>query len=439
MKRFLAILALAALAFVGCGDDTTNQTNANLEIKITEPSNGILSVSKEGGNMEIKYSLVEADETRSAAPMSVAVTCSADWISNITTTNNSIKFEVAENTDRNREDTMIISYGSSTAIVMVQQEGVIVADVVFKATHLGGSYFGKFLEPVRTYYNYFVILGDKRADHYQSKQNHATEYRFDIYSDVSSAFNKTHRIPVGTYKLDHSSSGRAGTIDGYVNSSYLFDANDNVIAFADAELTVTEDSITAMVTFFDGQVHRVEYTGSTFMEDYIQETYADVSPVSQYTEDIKFNVTGGSINARFRGDYYGTGCDVWFMDMVEKKAPYNGTYLIFDLIIPKSGGFDNLDAIVGEYTLFEQNPESYEYTIPTGRLRDDSLQLHAWYINCVNSQVDMSTAAPLTSGTVKVTKDGSAYKFEVNSTDDNGNKIIGTFSGFLSELADQSL
>jgi hypothetical protein len=50
----------------------------------------------------------------------------------------------------------------------------------------------------------------------------------------------------------------------------------------------------------------------------------------------------------------------------------------------------------------------------------------------------MSKAAPITSGTISVTKDGNAYTFEVHGTDDNGNKIIGTFSGYISELQDQT-
>ena len=116
----------------------------------------------------------------------------------------------------------------------------------------------------------------------------------------------------------------------------------------------------------------------------------------------------------------------------------NGVYLILDLLIPKSGGFENLDAIVGDYTIFDQHPDSYEYTIPMGRLRDDSLQMHAWYLNCVNSQVDMSKAAPITSGTISVTKSGNAYTFDIDGTDDNGNKIVGTFTGYISDYQDQS-
>jgi hypothetical protein len=175
------------------------------------------------------------------------------------------------------------------------------------------------------------------------------------------------------------------------------------------------------------------------MEDYIENTFADVYPVSQYTSDILFDIKDGHINARFRGDYYDTGCDVWFMDMVEHKSPYNGVYLIFDLLVPQSlGGFDNLDGILGDYTIFNEHPASYEYTIPTGRLRDDSLQMHAWYLKCIEGQLDMSTAAPLTSGSVKVTKDGSNFTFEIDSADDNGNDIIGTFTGSVSSWLDQS-
>jgi hypothetical protein len=73
-----------------------------------------------------------------------------------------------------------------------------------------------------------------------------------------------------------------------------------------------------------------------------------------------------------------------------------------------------------------------------GLLRDDSLQMHAWYLVCQESQVLMGYAAPFTAGTIKVTKDGNGYKFEINGKDDNGNDIIGTFAGVISEYTDQS-
>lgn len=441
MKKLFTLFALCTLIFSACESQQTTPTPTATKLQVIDPANSILEVLAEGGNYEIKYQLVEgevANETRSAAPLKVSATSEAKWISNITITNSSVKFTVAANNGGAREDYMQISYGDQFAIIMIQQLGYEAPDVIFNATHLGGSYFGRYItEKGLTNYNYFVILGNMQAEHYQSKLDGATEYRFDIYSDVSSAFNKTHHVPVGTYKIDHSRSGRAGTIDGNRSSSYYFSPEYTTAPYSNAVLVVTEDSIVAEVTLFDGEVHRIEYSGSTEFEDYVLDTFADVYPVSQYTEDITFNVTGGSINARFRGDYYGTGCDVWFIDMVEEKSPYNGVYLIFDLLVPKNGGYDNLDNIVGEYTIFNERPSDYAYTIPMGRLRDDSLQMHAWYLVCDQSQVLMGYAAPFTAGTIKVTKDGNGYKFEINGKDDNGNDIIGTFAGFISEYTDQ--
>ena len=446
MKKLFALFALCALVLGACEsnvtpdstpDDTTQPTTTTFKLKLTSQS--VMEFPTTGGKGEITYTLEEV-ETRSMAPIEVSATTNANWIKDIEVGSGVITFNVDENADEERSELIYIKYDSQQVMVMVEQLGIERPDVTFNATHLGGSYFGKYVSNDKgvTAFNYFVILGDMRAEHYQSKLDYATEYRFDIYSDVSSAFNDTHRVPVGTYRIDHSRSGRAGTIDGYYNCSYYFNTNYATVAYGDATLVVTEDSIIADITFLDGTVHHIEYHGDCIMEDYIEETYADVYPVSQYTKDITFDVKNGHVNATYRGDYYGTGCDVWFIDMIEEKGPYNGIYLIFDLIIPKSGGYDNLDAIVGEYTIFNDKPESYEYTIPKGRLRDDSLQMHAWYLYCEQSQVQMSMAAPFTSGTIKVTKDGNSYVFDINGTDDNGNKIIGKFSGLRSNYFDQS-
>lgn len=441
MKKAFNLLVLCALALCSCetknGSEEPQQPNVNLKLKLTSKS--VMEFSALGGPGEITFELIEEEDTRSAAPAQVTATTPADWVTNFKTEDERITFTVAANDGQERSDIITLTYGSQHVFVSVEQTGAVRPDVEFEATHLGGSYFGRFItEEGLTDFNYYVILGDMRADHYLSKQDQATEYRFDIYSNTSSAFNTIHRIPVGTYKLDHSSSGRGGTIDGDSNSSYFLPVNYDSEAYADATLVVTEDSIVADIRFYNGQIHHIEYHGSLIFEDYIQNTYADVYPVSQYTKDITFDVNNGHINARFRGDYYGTGCDVWFLDMIEEKSPYNGVYLILDLIIPKSGGFENLDAIVGDYTIFDQHPDSYEYTIPMGRLRDDSLQMHAWYLNCVNSQVDMSKAAPITSGTISVTKSGNAYTLDIDGTDDNGNKIVGTFTGYISDYQDQS-
>ena len=440
MKKLFALVALCAVAFSACentGNEQEEQTNANLVLKITDPSNGILEFPSAGGNGNILFTLAQ-EETRSTAPAEVTATSDAEWITDITVSKDKITFLVAQNEDEERSDYITIKYKDQVKFVAVEQAGYERPDVTFKATHLNGTYWGKF--PTTKGFNYLVILGDMSCPHYLTKAAGSTEYRFNIYSDVSSAFNKIHRVPVGTYKMDHSSSGDPGTIDGYKDQSYYLSSNDTDSPFADATMVVTETSIVVDVTFFDGKKHHVEYKGSLIYEGYTEGTFADIYPVSAYTKDITFDITGGHVDAYFRGDHYGTGCNVWFMQLVEEKVPhYNGVYMVLDLMVPKSeGGVDDLDIINGVYPIFKQKPENCEYTIPNGLLRDDCLQMHAWYLTCIEGQLDMSTAAPLTSGSVKVTKDGTNFLFEIDSEDDRGNKILGTFQGVLSSWLDQS-
>ena len=203
-------------------------------------------------------------------------------------------------------------------------------------------------------------------------------------------------------------------------------------------MTVTEESIVADITLITGETHRVVYNGEPVMCDYSQPTYADVYPVSQYTSTVEFDVTGGYMYAYFRGDWFGTGNDVWFMHMIETKAGFSGVYMLFNFIVPKSaGGYSNETGFVGEYKLSDPT-QSLDYTFPAGRLRDDSQQLNAWYLYCVGGQIDMSKAAPIKDGTIKVESVDGDTVITVDGIDDAGNAIKGTFRGIVHEMADQS-
>ena len=437
MKRLFALIALVAVALTACetkkGEtNTPAEVDNNLVIKLTSQS--VMNFEAIGGDGEITY---EFEATR--AHVAEAATAVA-WIENLTSTEEGkVTFRVAANESKEeRSATIKVSYGQHSFMVMVKQAGSQKADVNFTATHLNGTYWGKY-PGISKGFNYLIILSDQQSIHYLTKASGSTEYRFNIYSNVSSAFNTTHRVPVGTYKMDHQSTGNPGTIDGHKDESYYLSAADTDTPYADATMVVTEDSIIVDVTFFSGETHHVEYHGSTTYEPYIEGTFADIYPVSQYTSDITFDVKGGRMNFYYRGDHYGTGCDVWMLELIQEVNPYNGVYMILDLLIPKGmGGTDNFDSIVGDYKFHDANTTSYEYTIPVGRLRDDCLQMHAWYLWCVKSQVDMSQAAPMTSGTVKVSQNGiQDYTFEIDSTDDNGNRIIGTFQGTILNAYDQ--
>ena len=435
MKKFFSLIALVAVALTSCepvSTETPGEVDANLKIKLTSQS--VMSFDATGGEGTITYEFEEL--TR--ANIAEAATAVA-WIENLTSSEEGkVTFRVAANDGKEeRSATIKVSYGEHSFMVMVKQAGLQTADVNFTATHLNGTYWGKY--PTTKGFNYLIILSDQQSIHYLTKAAGSTEYRFNIYSDVSSAFNTTHRVPVGTYTLDHQSTGNPGTIDGHKDQSYLLSANDTDTPYQSATMVVTEDSIIVDVTFFSGETHHVEYHGSTTYEPYIEGTFADVYPVSQYTSDITFDVKGGRMNLYYRGDHYGKDCDVWMIELIQQVNPYSGVYMIFDLLIPKGlGGTDNFDSIVGDYKFHDANTTSYEYTIPVGRLRDDCLQMHAWYLWCVQSQVDMSQAAPMTSGSVKVTANGTQdYTFTIDSTDDNGNRIIGSFQGTLLNAYDQ--
>ena len=437
MKKILSLIALVAVALTACEtpEGGKNEVDANLKIKLTSQS--VMNFEAAGGEGVITYEFEDVDATR--ANVAEAATA-VGWIKNLTSTEEGkVTFTVAANEEsEERSATIKVSYGEYSFMVMVKQAGSQKADVDFTATHLNGTYWGKY-PGISKGFNYLIILSDQQSIHYLTKAAGSTEYRFNIYSNVSSAFNTTHRVPVGTYKMDHQSTGNPGTIDGHKDQSYYLSAADTDTPYADATMVVTEDSIIVDVTFFSGETHHVEYHGSTTYEPYIEGTFADVYPVSQYTNDITFDVKGGRMNLYYRGDHYGKGCDVWMIELIQQVNPYSGVYMIFDLLIPKGlGGTDDFDSIVGDYKFHDANTTSYEYTIPVGRLRDDCLQMHAWYLWCVQSQVDMSLAAPMTSGTVKVSKNGiQDYTFVIDSTDDNGNRIYGTFQGTILNAYDQ--
>lgn len=446
MKRVFALVVLCALVLTSCKnstDDTATPNTSPLTLSVVTPSNGIMEVAAEGGKGEILYEL-KAEETRSMAPLSVTATSDAAWCSDFIVEESRITFTIAPNEGAQRSCFITITYGDQYKFVKVNQkcvEGVEVPDVVFNATHLNGTYWGKF--PTTKGFNYLIILGDMRSPHFLDKYYGATEYRFNIYSDVSSAFNSIHRIPVGTYTIDHSSSGRPGTIDGSIGQSYYYSSANTDEGFINATMEVTEDSIVVDVVLYDGTKHHVEYHGSLYYEGYVdsEKFGSSYTSWSEYTTDITFDVTGGLVDLYYRGDYYGTGCDVWFISLMEQKVndQYYGS-LLLDLIIPKSAeGVNNLDAIEGEYTIFYEKPDNYEYTAPGGRFRDDNMQWHAWYMQCINGQGDLLKAAPFRSGCIKVTVNNSSeLTFVFDGVDDADNKIIGTFTGFVNNWFDQS-
>lgn len=431
MKKFFLLFALCAFAFAAC-EKTSVETPKG---KLTLTSKSVMNFEAAGGAGEITYAFVE-EETRANQVTAIAV---VDWITDVTVGDNKVTFNVAANNGDERSATIKVEYGSDSFQVMISQAGgAVSANVNFTATHMGGTFYGKFIvDGGQTEgFNYHIIMSDHQPS-LPNLHNGYTEYRFDIYAGETSEFNREVRIPVGTYTLDHQRTNRVGTIDAHKDCSYYVGANQVVSNYKTCTLVVTEDSIIADLTFFNGESHHVEYHGEPVMCDYSQDTYADVYPVSPFTSDHTFDVNGGYMYAYYRGDWFGTGDDVWFMHMIEDKPTFSGVYLIFNFIVPKSvGGFNNAEGFLGEYTLSDPTKE-LEWTFPAGRLRDDSQMLNAFYMECVSGQIDWTHTAPIVDGTIKVEKDGSEIVITVDGKDDANNAIKGTFRGNVSELENQ--
>ena len=433
------MMALVAAIFTAC-ENQGDENDTRDDFTLVRTSASVMDFTAEGGDGEITYTL---ESTRVEAKPTVTATFADDWITNIVSTDdNRITFTVLPNEGAARSGLMTVSCGDQNFKVMIQQVSPSAIDKRFTATHLGGVYYGKYISDKGvTAYNYYVILSDMQPRAVSNPPYGATEYRFDIYSDVCGEFVRPQELPVGVYTIDHTSSGKVGSIDGKKDCSYLFDDSEGnyaVMGYSLATLTVTEDSIVADITMLSGQVHRVEYHGSRVFEKFSETTYADISPVSNHTSDVLFDIKGGDIMAYYRGDWFSSNNDVWFLHMIETRSPsFSGVYLLMNLIVPKSlGGFSNPTGFYGEYTLTDPTAESWDYTYPAGRLREDSTQLNAWYMHFGDELVDM---VPIKGGTIKVEGDGSVNcTITVDGIDDRGNKVIGTFSGIVSDRQDQS-
>lgn len=456
MRRVFTFVALLSVLFIACETDNggdnmpAGKPEDAKEYALTLTSQTVMEFSAEGGKGEIGYALTEvtrahegsdvdvpedetitgdsaADERPEKQP-SVEVTCTAEWITDIVV-GAKVSFNVLPNEGDKRETFIVLAYEKQEVKVLVRQLSSSPADVEFKATHLSGTYFGK----LQTYgYNYFIVLSDVGLTNYQDPAYGATQYIFDLYSDVSSAFEPVDYLPEGVYEFGDCTPG---TIDAA--RSYYIAADGSDMDFGYATVTVTKDKIVAEVRMMSGKVHRVTYEGSLAL-DYTQPTIADV-PASTLTADVEFDVTGGTIMAYYRGDYYGKDADVWFLHMIEDKATFSGTYLMMDILVDKSkGGYENKDGFVGEYTVLNHTMENFAGTFAPGCVRDDTWQLHTWYMNCINSAIDPSNGAPFVDGKITIAKEGDDYTLTMDGKDDIGNKIKGTFRGRVGDYQNQA-
>lgn len=125
MKRYLSLLAMAAIAFMAC--DPQEET-PELPVVFEITSEATLSFDADGGNGTITYKLENPVEG-----VSVNAECEADWVVDLTA-GSTVTFTVPANDKTEARSTKItISYGDINHEVAVSQDAMI-PDPVFTLT-----------------------------------------------------------------------------------------------------------------------------------------------------------------------------------------------------------------------------------------------------------------------------------------------------------------
>ena len=430
MKRLFSIVALLAVALfvAGCEEKPAPEVN-NYKLQLT--SKAQMEFDEEGGVGQITYTLAEVDDaaTRlSPAPVLPTAVCEAEWVTITNIDNGVIDFEVAAQSVEERRQTVIfVSYGDQNFSVGIHQ-GLDASDfeVVFNAEYLCGTYNGR----MNTLgYNYFIILSDMKAPTASNHYYGCKQYRLDLFSDVTSGFDYTEcAIPAGTYTFDGRSTGAPGTLRSSGSKYVEVSATGAIIetSIIDAKIIIKEGSIDARIRLQDGKWHRVTYSGELVTGGY------DMPPIerpySRMTEDFNFTHDTGFLHAYYRGDYYGLGCDVWYVDMCQTVMPMNGTYFMLMLMVDRAKGGYKEDAFLGEYTVAPADGTGADLynTYVAGELHDGH-PTNSWCGRCEKSQIINTWGGPLMGGKITIERDGDMYLVKYDCVDDNGYKIVGTF------------
>ncbi len=268
MKKFFAILAIAAIALTGCKKDLP----ANSELTLS--SEATISLLGEGGVGEIRVTITNP---QSGAKLSAS--SDASWVHSFVVSDNSrITFEVdANQTTTARSARITISYADKNVYAMVNQSAATPQpeepeSVEFEATHLSGLYNGYYMG----YYtnpNYFFYLGDGEVSDLQSDAPLAAPngkfYVIDLFVE-NAPTEEPITIPEGVYTFDDSGENLAGTFTSYsrhFTTGALPGQELTSVYFVDGTLIVTAEGMTLQVTDEDGVEHTVTFDGSYTLVD----------------------------------------------------------------------------------------------------------------------------------------------------------------------------
>lgn len=410
---------MAIFTLVACenNDESKSSGNNSNSVSLTLTSEQFLNYDLFGGEGVITYTLENANGTDS-----IEVKSDSSWVTT-TLRENSIEFEVDFNdTTTERSAIITVSYGTRNFSVVVTQAAGYTPTVDFEAEYCNGTYYGVL---DGSDFNYFIILSDKGVASSSATTPDSTMYRLDLYSDVFGGFSVA-TLPDGTFIYDGSSTGYAGTF-GDKYSSYLKTTGSYDIIeerIIGGVVKVKNGKIDAILRLQNNEVHRIKYSGD------LKLTYPGMPepPFSMLNGDYSFEHEGSvGYAAYYFGDRYQLGYDNWMIQMIEdtgSQSSYEGDYFMISILAPKSDM--DINAIIGEYRLWEEDLESYERTFIPGYVTENT-PAHSFFMTCVGGVITYNPSAPVSGGTIKIEEIRSNIKITFDCVDDKGNKICGSY------------
>ena len=406
-------------------------TQESGETTLTILSESLMEFDFKGGKGMV---LFELKNPKTDVTLTVSAN-GATWISDIKSNDSVASFVVERNGGaEERVAILTIAYGELIQEVAVRQgvrsEGEYDYDVT--ATIFGGEYLS--LETSDNY-NYYVQVGTGEINEMNDIPN-ATYYYFDLYSKFRGGDHPI--LPNGTYTLDNTEKFPIGTFSAKHSKAHInnqFGEPDTEFSIVAGTLSVTDNRFEALVYMTDGTIHHIVYEGELYVPFAVSYPTPDIA--TTLTEDLIFEHTGSTMRLFYYGDYYECGYDYWRVALMQTTNPINGDYFMIDIITDAKDEGAVAENVLGTYAAcsdFDIKPNSFLIGVMEG-----ASYINSWRLVVEDDYiVNGNGRVPLTTGSVKIEKDGASFLVTIDSMDDGNNKVQGSFSCGGIELYDRS-
>ena len=392
MKKFLALIALVAVALTACDKGNTEPTySSKIELNKSE-----VTFAKGGGEEIVTFMLVNGQGGK------VTAEANAKWLTARAEFNSEVVITVEANEGDAREAQVVVKYsGAKDAIITVKQKaGNVEFDEEFAAKRFEGQYFGSG--------NYFVTLSDIGLAKDGSHKANGTYYIFDFYGNTPSD-EEYPMLPNGTYTFDAANTGANGTFSdenswyGVTNAAGEYD---KAKSYKSAKVTVKDGIFEAEIEFKDGTMHRVVYEGdlTAVLDD------------TTLTADTTINIEGAEIVATNYGDLYEVGMQNWYIEV--KK---DDKVILLDVFSASTTDPSGVYQVLS-------GAEYANKFIPG--FMNGSAPVGAWYGSVSNGK--FKVIAPMVDGVIQIKVLGNTATIDLGVWDDGGNLIDGSASGAYS-------